>query len=134
MRPDVWQRAKPWDLLHLTTLNYSPTPENKERIKNFFTNLCLPCDNCTNNFSSHLTKHPLTDEVLSSKENLVKWLIDVHNEVNRMLGKKTMTYEEALQFYVDNYKEEQENNITYWWILIIVILIIAIIFIHKYLL
>ena len=41
-----------------------------------------------NNYLIHIKKIPLTNEILSSKENLINWLILIHNEVNKINKKK----------------------------------------------
>jgi hypothetical protein len=45
------------------------------------------------------TLYPLTDEVLSSRETLSRWLNEVHNSVNRRLNKREVSYEEASRFF-----------------------------------
>lgn len=123
--PDMWGPSG-WKFMHYITFAYpdSPTDEDKENMKNFFISVSkvLPCKKCRNNFKKHTEKYPLTEEILESRYNLTRWLIDIHNEVNIMNGKKTVTYEEALEIYLKN------NNtiVSFNTALIIVIFIIVI--------
>lgn len=88
-----------WQGLHYITLGYpiKPTEEQKQKYKAFFLLLkdTLPCNICANHFAENLKKMPITDTVLETKENLVKWLIDFHNIVNEATGKKIIEYKIA---------------------------------------
>jgi len=88
-----------WKFLHYVTLNYPerPTEEDKEKYKQFFLLLqrVLPCERCAYNFSNNLKTLPLTDKVLESDTNLMYWLIDMHNMVNKETGKKEIQRNEA---------------------------------------
>lgn len=99
MLPDIWGKYA-WNFLHLVTLDYPnhPTSEDKQNYYSFFYTLqyVLPCAKCRNNLSHHLKKYPLTNEVLMSRTNLVKWGIDLHNVVNYYTGKPMLTYDQAM--------------------------------------
>lgn len=88
-----------WQGLHYITLGYpvNPTEEQKQKYKAFFILLkdTLPCSICANHYAENLKKFPITDEILQTKENLVKWLIDIHNVVNKMKGKEVIDYKVA---------------------------------------
>jgi hypothetical protein len=96
--PDTWGPVV-WHALHYITLGYpsNPSQDKKDKYKHFFTLLSdvLPCSICANHFSENLIKMPLSDEVLETKESLVKWLIDFHNIVNEKNKKPIIKYEEA---------------------------------------
>jgi hypothetical protein len=101
MNPKLWGPGK-WKFLHKTTLNYpeKPTIKEKNDTKNFFINFKnkIPCAKCRKNYVEHLKKFPITPSVLESRLTLVHWLIDVHNEVNKILNKKQVSYEDAIKF------------------------------------
>jgi hypothetical protein len=59
----------------------------------------LPCEICRINFKEHLKKLPLTDEILSSKINLVKWMIKIHNLTNETLDKPKMKTKDMITYY-----------------------------------
>lgn len=101
MNPQIWG-SHMWFSLHSITFNYpiNPTQEIKERIRNFFNSLeyILPCELCRVHYSQHIRKHPIEFN-LDNRRKLVYWLIDVHNLVNRMLGKQVMSHEHVLTLY-----------------------------------
>ena len=128
MDSKIWG-PKLWDSLHAITLNYPdlPTLQDKDNMKQFFNSLgnVLPCHKCKINFSKHLVTHPLNNDVLSSKTKLVKWLIDIHNEVNIMTGKPIMSYETALKTILEKY---EDNGYGYnVWLLIIIVIVFLVI-------
>jgi hypothetical protein len=96
--PEKWG-PHVWQALHYITLGYpkNPTEDQKLKYKTFFILLqdTLPCSVCANHYGNNLRNMPLTDEVLSDKESLVKWLIDFHNVVNEMKKKPIIKYVDA---------------------------------------
>lgn len=89
--PKIWGPSG-WIFLHSVTKGYPecPTEEDKRVMKDFFikTGKVLPCERCRANYSLHLIKYPLTNEILASRQKLEKWLLNIHNEVNKQLEKK----------------------------------------------
>lgn len=132
MRPDIWGPPA-WFFLHSVTLDYpeSPTEQDKNNITNFFTYLgfALPCHKCRVNYSDHIKAHPITPEVVSSRKNLVMWLIDIHNDINKMNGKAIFTYDEAVNNIMEAYSEQPSYSI-FIIIIVIIILILIILFIY----
>lgn len=98
MRPEVWG-PHGWIFLHSITMNYpdNPTKDDKKKIKKFFDALqyVLPCNSCSKHLQKHIKKHPLSDKVLESRHNLIKWLMDIHNAANKAGGKKVLSHREA---------------------------------------
>jgi hypothetical protein len=120
MLPSKWGKYG-WGFLHAISLNYpdNPTEEDKKHFIAFFVALMnvLPCLKCRYNYAQHLKKIPITETVLSSKENLVKWLIDLHNLVNHATDKRMLSYDEAYNelckmFMLDIYEREY-NELDY---------------------
>lgn len=128
----VWGRHV-WKALHYISLGYpdKPTKEEKEHYKNFFTLLkyTLPCNLCRIHYNDNLLEYPLTDDVLKNKNNLVKWVIDLHNIVNKKKGYPVLTYEQALE-NINSYDTIHTNNL-YFYLLIILIIILIILFLNK---
>ena len=120
-----------WKMMHYITMAYpdDPSVEDKENIKNFFSSLknVLPCENCRVHFELNLKKHPLNNNVLSCKYNLINWLNDIHNEVNIRTGKKTYTYNELIKEYSNKKTNYNVEVVT----VILLILIIVIILIYA---
>ena len=65
-----------------------------------FTAPVSPKDVYVNTFKNHL--ETLTEEVLDSNENLVKWLFDIHNEVNKSTGKPIFSFDDFISMYTTN--------------------------------
>lgn len=87
---------------HLMTVNYpyKPSDEDKYGAVMYFTSLkyMLPCEVCKKNYKQKLNEKPIKDHV-NSRLELFKWWVDVHNMVNRCLGKKEWNYEKARKHY-----------------------------------
>ena len=58
----------------------------------------LPCAICREHYKQHLAKNPLTP-FLDSRKDLLKWTIDIHNKVNKKLGKPEWTEVEVITYY-----------------------------------
>jgi len=98
--PEVWG-PHGWQFIHYITLGYpdNPTPIQKQYYKNFFELLgnVIPCSICSTHYNENIKKYPLTDDVLSTREKLTMWGIDIHNLVNEFNGKPKLSYDEALK-------------------------------------
>ena len=112
MNPSVWGPSL-WFSLHTITLNYpkNPTYEDKKAYNNFFINLqdVLPCDYCIKHYKEHLKKFPLSEN-LNNRKDLVLWLINIHNEVNKNLNKPVMKPEIALKKISNRFKSQTMMN------------------------
>ena len=136
MRPEIWG-PHAWIFLHSITLEYPEEPSliDKENMIMFINSLgnVLPCSKCRDNFKTHLKKYPLSDQALSSRKNLVKWLIDIHNCVNKIKKCNELSYEEALgnllEHYTNNSSEPKTNNVIWLFLLILVLAIMLVIFV-----
>jgi predicted RND superfamily exporter protein len=139
MNPSYWG-PHAWVFLHCVTMNYPsyPTKNDKDNMKNFFYSLknVLPCDKCKYNFGTHIKEIPLTDNILSSKKKLINWLIDIHNSVNKMNNKPTLTYDEVVEKMMDGVKIEKnvnkEQSKIKLFLVVFIILIFLFIFLYLY--
>lgn len=121
MNQNIWGSSM-WFSLHTITMNYPnvPTYVDKQDYKNFFVSLqyVIPCSVCRKNYQRHLKELPI-ENALESRQKLVYWLIDIHNLVNAEIGKKIMSYKNAIEKYEkiygkkifdDDFIEKFENN------------------------
>jgi hypothetical protein len=114
-------------------LNY----EQKNIYKNFFTSLqdILPCEGCREHYKQNLIKYPLTDKVLSKKENMIKWILNVHNNVRRNAKQIPISINQYFEYYNKQYDDDNNNknskdcNFKYYISIIIILILIIIIFI-----
>jgi len=128
MHPEFWGPSG-WKFLHSVTFQYpiKPTVNDKAHYKEFFNSLkhTLPCEKCAYHYTAHLRKFPI-DSALETRENLVRWLINVHNEVNKSLGKREYFYEEV----IDIYKDEMDGVLGRVSITNTLLLIIILVFLY----
>ena len=78
-----------WTFLHTVTYNYpeNPTEDDKHNFYNFFMSIqhILPCEKCKEHYKQNIQKYDLKNS-LGSRQELVKWLIDLHNDINKDNG------------------------------------------------
>ena len=90
-------------------MNYptNPTYNDKINMKNFFEILkyILPCEECRLHYVGHLDNTPI-DNYLNSKENLIMWVLKLHNNVNESLNKPTWTIEQFMEHYTQIYSSK----------------------------
>jgi hypothetical protein len=93
-----------WKFLHATTYAYpdEPSQEDKQAMANLFNCLCnvLPCKRCQDHWRKNLRQHPVEPH-LGSREDLTKWLIAMHNRVNKQTGKPTLSSKSVAEQYQD---------------------------------
>ena len=102
-----------WKFFHQVAWGYPhyPSEIDKNNYKNFFNTIghILPCKGCGVHYNEILSNHPLTDEILLNREDLMKWTIDIHNHVNQMLNKKIYTHEEGIELIQNNFMIQSVN-------------------------
>ena len=88
-----------WGALHLACL----ANVDLESLKTFINSyqMVLPCYWCRIHFSEVIAENPIPDI------DIFKWSIDVHNIVNKKLGKPVMTYEDALEHWLSGCEPEE---------------------------
>lgn len=105
MNQNVWG-PHAWFFLHSITMNYpfNPSEEQKQRTKSFFYDAqhMLPCKYCRDNYKRNLKETPIR---LENRQEIVHWLIDLHNEVNGQTGKRHYSYDEVLKIYEKAYNK-----------------------------
>jgi len=92
MLTSVWGPSL-WHYLHCMSFNYpvKPTAKDKMSYKKFITSFkfVLPCKYCRMNFRKNLKVVPLTDKALKNRNNFSRWMFNMHEHINKMLGKKS---------------------------------------------
>jgi hypothetical protein len=134
MDPEIWG-PRLWFFLHTISFNYPDNPsfDDMKRHQDFYENIVfiIPCKVCSQHYSEHLHKNP---PKLSSKKELIKWTIDLHNSVNQTLDKKIYTYKEAVELISNSFKKETspEKKSFFKWYFIGIIFIILIVAYYVY--
>ena len=103
MMTSIWGPPM-WFILHTISFNYpiEPTKEQKKKYYIFYANLknILPCKYCRDNLVNNLKKMPLTMDVFESRHTLSKYVYELHECVNTMLGKESgLSYEDVRERY-----------------------------------
>jgi len=81
-----------WDFLYCMAFSYpkKPTSQDKKNMIQFLKNFSnvLPCNVCKNHFRASIRKNPL-NKAVASKTILVKWVMNVKNEISKKNGVPT---------------------------------------------
>jgi len=93
-----------WKFLHAVSFAYPDTPSANDKKQMYELLLSvgkfIPCKKCSSHFMSHLRSTLTSKELsyaLANRDTLSRFLVDVHNEVNTRLGKKSYCYERVLR-------------------------------------
>jgi hypothetical protein len=140
MDPNVWG-SKLWFVIHTMALNFpeNPTYDDIRNYESFFNNLkfVIPCDKCKIHFAQRLQKKPVINH-LKNPDSLFRYTIDIHNDVNKSLGKRIYLYDEVVEIYRKAYNNEPDKTSRYKFlsitniiILVVIILIIMVILYYK---
>lgn len=109
--PNIWGPHL-WKALHMISVGYPNEPNDyqKQHYKSFLENFyqVIPCSICSNNYKRHLEELPITDDVMKNRQNLSKWVIDIHNIVNKEQGKNVIEPDDALLLIFNNFNNPQE--------------------------
>ena len=88
----VWGPSM-WHYLHIMSFNYpnKPTLADKKNYRNFILNLqnVLPCKYCRENLKKNFKFHKLTMAVMKNRHTFSKYIYELHEIINNMLGKKS---------------------------------------------
>jgi hypothetical protein len=131
MDPNVWGPGA-WTFLHSLTLTYPKRPNylDKQRYSQFFHNLqfVLPCPTCQKHYQLNVKENPIQ---LDSRDDLVAWLVNIHNEVNRKNGKRMLSLNEFYSHYQELYSDEPKQS-DYKKYIVVLIVIVAMILLFLY--
>lgn len=87
-----------WTFLHTTAAYYplSAPPATQSSMLALLSSISIlyPCAPCASDFKQDISKHPANDAV-KTREGLMQWLCERHNEVNTKLGKPAFQCENA---------------------------------------
>lgn len=134
--PAVWGPHY-WFVLYSIAVSYpiNVNTVTKRKYYDFIQNLplFLPVGEIGKLFSEFLDRYPVTP-YLDSRESFIKWVHFIHNKINVYLGKREITYQQAMKTYYEHYipktvKRETDRRLRerYIFFAVIVALIILII-------
>ena len=92
-----------WEILHLIGYLYPEHPSHSDKIQihilfNYISNDGIPCSSCIIHFNEYMKQQNLYD-ICKSRNNLKKFMIDLHNHVNEQNGKDTLDYSVVDEMY-----------------------------------
>ena len=101
--PYVWGPGM-WHALHVMAVNYpaSPDEDRKNHCKNFLEALpyMLPCGECGRHLKDTMTATPgISATSCASRETLNSFMVNMHNHVNKKLGRAVWTTSQAANHY-----------------------------------
>ena len=93
-----------WHTLHTMSFNYPTNPTKAQKLDyfNYLKSLqkVLPCKYCRENYENNIMAAGFKKEIFENRESFSRFIYDLHNEVNVMLGKKKyMTYDKVKERY-----------------------------------
>lgn len=135
LNPQIWGPHY-WFMLHTIALNYPVRPNGviKKKYYDLIQNLpsLLPHKECRDNMTALIDAYPISP-YLDSRQSFIQWTHFVHNKMNEILGKHTITLSEFYDRYYDEYKPKplKHSEFIYWrkrlvYVFVILVLIIII--------
>lgn len=139
-----------WISIHNVALGFpeNPTTADREQYRQFYELLgyVIPCQKCATNYRQHTSDLPI-DQFLFNRKDLFRWTVLLHNIVNKSLGKRQWTFEEAWSMY-NNFEYANKGglgigisggpggivntNKNIMLMLVIVIVVLCVLLFHSY--
>ena len=92
-----------WKAMHSVAFSYardpfSPTPQEHKAAVDFFGSMAelIPCHMCRKHYKDYIREHPIKAD---NRDELAKWVFDLHNDVNRRTNKPVLQYAEVKKMY-----------------------------------
>lgn len=138
--PIVWGPHY-WFFLMTIAVSYPKKANSvlKKKYYDFIMNLPLfiPDDKMGNKFSRILDKYPI-EPYLDTRENFIKWVHFIHNQINKQLNKPELSYVDAMDAYYSQYKpreiimkEEIKKRQQFYYGAVLISLTLTAYFLHK---
>jgi hypothetical protein len=112
--PKIWGPHY-WFFLHTASLSYPITPNDtvKKKFYDFIHNfpLFIPDEKISASFSDLLEEYPVSP-YLDSKDSLVRWVLFIHNKINKKLEKEQISIGRFYTEYYKQYETITEQQIT----------------------
>jgi Erv1 / Alr family len=99
-----------WAVIHLACLS------GADGLQDFVNSLpgILPCPDCREHLQENLKQLPF-----DSKDPF-RWSVNLHNAVNKRLGKPSMSYKQAFDYWSSTCSPKSKNH---WWIVVLVCIV-----------
>ena len=107
MMTHVWGPSL-WLSIHTMSFNYpvKPTAQDKKHYMNFIYSLehVLPCRYCRENYKKNLVDTKFGLDKMKNRASFSRYIYDLHNHVNKMLGKKVKIPFYEVQATYENFR------------------------------
>ena len=131
LEPKIWG-PKAWFFLESCVIGYPdrPTHDEKIKFKTLFHSIkdILPCSKCRINYNDHLNKYPLTDKILNNKDELLSWIINIHN----ISSGRQYNIKDTINFYKNIYSSKNINNKLIISFVIFLLVLSLILYYYRY--
>jgi hypothetical protein len=101
-----------WGTMHYVALGAPAKFDEKDKAtyKAFFSQIpgIIPCSSCGQHLTTTMNSVSI-DDALSGNEELFAWTVELHNAVNKRLGKSTMSVSDARDIWM-NHKSINDSN------------------------
>ena len=102
-----------WFVMQTVAFTYpqNPTYSDKRRVYEFYTSLAnwLPCTECNKHYAKTLKEFPIAP-FLDSNKSLFHWVVQVHNRVNKRLGKAVYSVDQVWRYYQEIASAKEWNS------------------------
>lgn len=104
MKTQTWGPPM-WKTLHAVSFGYpeNPGPSCKNAYKDFFASLksVLPCSPCRRHYARMISTPTckLSNKIFRNRNTLTRWLVRLHNTVNRKMRKPCLSYKVVCEQY-----------------------------------
>ena len=131
MNPKIWG-SHAWIFIHSIAYSYpeNPSKEEKNAIIDFLNSLqfILPCKTCSKLYKDDIkTMMYSVNKASINRSNLIPWINEMHNKVNKNINKKEWTDKEFEKHY--NSHETSSMNKYLVFITLIILFILFYLFI-----
>eukprot|EP00811_Abedinium_folium_P006184 NODE_15693_length_1036_cov_2.990099.p1 GENE.NODE_15693_length_1036_cov_2.990099~~NODE_15693_length_1036_cov_2.990099.p1 ORF type:complete len:223 (-),score=75.66 NODE_15693_length_1036_cov_2.990099:288-956(-) len=110
--PTVWGPPT-WFFLHSMTLSLPPVlnEDRQQAVKQLMYDLqrILPCPSCGVHLKENMEELPIEPH-LKTRDELIDWMISIHNKVNANCNKKQWTRDEMLAVYNKAFDEKYPDG------------------------
>lgn len=93
-----------WTAWHLKSLHCKTFKEKSELSRQIMLDIkFFPCEKCRTDATRYVKENKINPAIRSNDEmSMFKWLHKFHNYVNKKIGKKVLSYEDALKEWIVN--------------------------------
>lgn len=92
-----------WAAIHIICLGAPEMFQGGDHLSyfKFFDSLpyVLPCEKCREHLKRHMEKYPIDAALAGGRSTLFTWSVNLHNAVNRSIGKPEMSVPDAMKHW-----------------------------------